>query len=66
MQADVGEEKGALIVSRDIMAASIERKSPSGSSCDEQGKTVKRGLGPEFIYPFLVLFFATILRKFLR
>ncbi|CAF0909257.1 unnamed protein product [Rotaria sordida] len=40
----------------------IERKSPY----DELSKTKKRGLGPEFICPFIVLFFATILRKLLR
>ena len=41
------------------MASLIEQeKSPCGE--------IKRGLGLEFIYPFVVLFFATILRKLLR
>jgi len=30
------------------------------------GTPCKGSLGPEFIYPFIVLFFATILRKIMR
>ncbi|CAF1198875.1 unnamed protein product [Rotaria sp. Silwood1] len=45
----------------------IEQKNLYNSPCDEISKIKKnRGLGPEFIYPFIVLFFATILRKLLR
>ncbi|CAF0809627.1 unnamed protein product [Adineta ricciae] len=34
--------------------------------CDKISSTITHGIGPEFIYPFLVLFFATILRKIFR
>ncbi|CAF1360394.1 unnamed protein product [Adineta steineri] len=48
------------------MANLVEQKNVYNIPCHELPKTIKRGLGPEFIYPFIVLFFATILRKFLR
>jgi hypothetical protein len=50
----------------DSMASVIEQSRAYGSPCHDLPKTIKRGLGPEFIYPFIVLFFATILRKLLR
>ena len=48
------------------MASLIEQRDISESPCDELPRESKRGPGPEFIYPFMVLFFATILRKILR
>jgi hypothetical protein len=48
------------------MAAVIEQRNVDGLPCDEIPKTTTQGLGPEFIYPFIVLIFATILRKILR
>lgn len=48
------------------MASIIEERNMYGSPCDDLPKTIKRGLGPEYLYPFIVIFFATILRKILR
>jgi len=48
------------------MASLAEQTNVYGSSCNELPKSIERGLGPEFLYPFIVLFFATILRKILR
>ena len=44
----------------------MEPRDARGSSCEESTSVQSRGLGPEFIYPFLVLVFATVLRKLLR
>ncbi|CAF4233985.1 unnamed protein product [Rotaria socialis] len=48
------------------MALEVEQRKAYEPPCNALSETGKRGLGPEFIYPFIVLFFATILRKLLR